>query len=100
MNAKRFMQTAHRNSGEDHPAPNSFLSEWDRIPGACLLSKLSRSTLYSHFDISGGPLRTASIRRPGAVRGIRMVHIPTLLTWLDSHAEKPNAEANSEGTSD
>jgi hypothetical protein len=81
--------TAHRISGEDHPATNQPRSDWARIPAACAIASLSRSTLYANFDTAGGAIKTASIRRRGATRGVRMVSVPSLLAWLDSFADQP-----------
>lgn len=88
MTAKRTMpQTAPRKSGEDHPATNQPKSEWARLPASCAIASLSRSKLYANFDIAGGGIKTASIRKRGATRGVRMVNVPSLLAWLDSYAE-------------
>lgn len=89
MNAKRpTPQTALRNTGGDNPESNHIQSDWARIPAAQTIASVSRSTLYGNFDFAGGAIRTASIRRRGATRGIRMVHVPSLLAWLDSYAEQ------------
>lgn len=66
--------------------------EWVRIPAACAVSSLSRSTLYANFDIAGGGIKTASIRKRGATRGIRMVNVPSLLAFIGSFAEQSNTE--------
>jgi hypothetical protein len=88
MQRTRPTTSAHRKPGEDHPVSNQPQSEWARIPAACALASISRSTLYQNFDISGGAIKTASIRRRGATRGIRMVNLPSLLAWLNSFAEQ------------
>ncbi|MEO7100276.1 MAG: hypothetical protein ABI162_13010 [Luteolibacter sp.] len=80
--------TARRRSGEDHPGATQPQSEWARIPAASSIASVSRSTLYANFDISGGAIKTASIRKRGATRGIRMVNVPSLLAWLNSYAEQ------------
>lgn len=67
--------------------PESQLGEWARIPLACSISGLSRSTLYAHFDISGGGIKTASIRKRGATRGIRLVSLSSLSEFVASFAE-------------
>jgi hypothetical protein len=53
---------------------------------------VSRSTLYANFDMTGGKIKTASIRKRGATRGIRMVSVPSLIAWLNSYAETENEE--------
>lgn len=80
--------TARPIRGEDNQA-SKLQSEWVRIPEACNLASLSRSTLCAHFDTAGGTIKTASIRKRGATRGIRMVSVPSLFAWLDSYAEQP-----------
>jgi hypothetical protein len=62
-------------------------ADWIRIPEAIQVVNLSRSTLYANFDISGGAIRTASVKRRGAIRGARMVSRTSLLAWIDSFAE-------------
>jgi hypothetical protein len=80
-------QTARHNPGEDSTTANHPQSDWARIPAAQAIVSVSRSLLYVNFDISGGAIKTASIRRRGATRGIRMVHVPSLLAWQNSYAE-------------
>jgi hypothetical protein len=86
-------QTAYRNPGEDHLKSNQLQSDWARIPAAQAIASVSRSLLYANFDISGGAIKTASIRRRNATRGIRMVNVPSLIAWLDSFAE-PSSPAD------
>ena len=94
MNAQRLMpQTAHRTPGEDHLKSNHPQNDWARIPAAQAIAGVSRSTLYSNFDISGGAIKTASIRKRGATRGIRMVSVTSLVAWLDSFAEDSSSGA-------
>lgn len=70
--------------------PNQQNNEWVRIPAACEIVSVSRSTLYANFDTTGGKIKTASIRKRGATRGIRMVSVPSLIAWLNSFAETQN----------
>lgn len=79
---------APRKPEGENKIKNQHQSEWVRIPDACGISSLSRSTLYANFDITGGAIKTASIRKRGATRGIRMVNVPSLIAWLDSFAEQ------------
>lgn len=80
--------TARLIPGEEFQPATLPRSGWARIPAACSIASLSRSTLYANFDIAGGAIKTASIRKRGATRGIRMVSVPSLLAWLDSYAEQ------------
>ncbi|MBC7979230.1 MAG: hypothetical protein H7Y36_01550 [Armatimonadetes bacterium] len=67
-------------------------NEWARIPAACEIASVSRSTLYANFDISGGAIKTASIRKRGATRGIRMVNIPSMIAFIGSFSEDSTEE--------
>jgi hypothetical protein len=46
------------------------------------LCDLSRTTLLELSE--GGLIRTVAIRKPGAVKGIRLVHMPSLLEYLEA----------------
>jgi hypothetical protein len=57
--------------------------EWCRMPkpGQRLFG-LSRTTL---LELSNGrKIRTVAIKKPGAIRGIRLVFMPSLLEYLAS----------------
>ena len=76
--------------------------EWCKVPQAIALCGVSRSGLYEEFDTAGGPIRTATIKKRGALRGIRLVHVPSLRAWISSYANSPPPEvqdgaANREG---
>lgn len=89
VNARRpTLPTARRKSSEESKSATLPQSDWARIPAACSIGQVSRSTLYANFDTAGGAIKTASIRRRGATRGIRMVSVPSLLAWLNSYAEQ------------
>ena len=94
MEAKRILnKTARQESGEE----KSYQTlDWVRVSRACSMSDIGRSTMYENFDISGGAIETASIRKPGATRGIRLVNVPSLIAWLNSHAEQPSDETETE----
>ena len=46
------------------------------------LCGLSRTTLLELSE--AGLIRTVAIRKPGAVKGIRLIYTPSLLEYLDS----------------
>jgi hypothetical protein len=60
--------------------------QWGRMPkpGQRLLG-LSRTTLLELSN--SGKIKTVSIKKPGSVRGIRLVFMPSLLNYLDSLGE-------------
>jgi len=63
------------------------LPEWVRIPEACRLTGLSRSTLYEL--ISAQAVKTSALRRRGKRRGVRLVNRASLLALIESHVEEP-----------
>lgn len=66
---------------------------WIRSPRGgepCPWSGLSRSTLYNLA--SEGKIRTAAIRAPGALRGIRLFHLPSIFALIEANEETTGAE--------
>ena len=59
---------------------------WIRLPvqGHCPHSGLSRATYYEL--IKDGRIRSANLRKPGALRGIRLVWLPSVMAYLDRFA--------------
>ena len=68
-------------------------AEWIRVDAAVRFSSLSRSLLYENFDTSGGPIKTAVIRKRNALRGVRLVNLESLRDFILSHASSPAQEA-------
>jgi hypothetical protein len=63
---------------------------WIRMPqekGRCTHTGLSRSSLYYLITQSKGQIKSVVIKRPGALRGIRLVHLATLQSYLSRLAE-------------
>lgn len=60
--------------------------EWVRVPVALRGSGWSRSYLYE--KIASGEIRSACVRRKGAMRGIRLIHYPSLLEFIESFVGK------------
>jgi len=59
--------------------------EWLRVPEACRLTGLSRSTLYEL--ISARAIKSSAVRRRGKRRGVRLIHRASLLALIESHIE-------------
>ena len=68
---------------------------WIRLPkpgGRCRYSSLSRTSL-NQLLIPGAanhgkpPVKSCIIKKPGAIRGIRLISYPSLMTFLDSQQE-------------
>lgn len=64
---------------------------WIRIPsrGREHNSGLSRSFLYQL--INQGVVRSACIRKPGRVRGVRLVSLDSLMLFIEKHIDSPEA---------
>jgi hypothetical protein len=57
--------------------------QWHRMPKPKQrLCGLSRTTLLELSD--AGKIRTVAIRQPGAIKGIRLIFMPSLFAFLDS----------------
>lgn len=57
-------------------------------PGcACPITGLRRGALYELAR--AGKIKTATIRRKGSMRGIRLVHVESLLAYVASCADAP-----------
>lgn len=55
-------------------------------PGTlCNWTGLSRSKMWEILQT--GKVKTVSLRRPGAIKGARLVHLASLLIYLHSKAE-------------
>ena len=71
--------------------------QWARMPKPKgRLNGLSRTTLLELSN--AGLIRTVAIRKPGAVKGIRLVYLPSLYAYLDSLSAEPT-QAQSGGSS-
>jgi hypothetical protein len=65
--------------------------EWDRLPKPKgRLEGLSRTTCTELIDT--GLVKSATIRQPGAQRGIRLIHIPSLRKYLHELANQQARE--------
>lgn len=63
-----------------------YAAKWIRLPvrGHCPHTGLSRAAYYEL--IQANKIRTASLRRPGALRGTRLVWLPSIMAYLDRFA--------------
>jgi hypothetical protein len=60
--------------------------EWARMPKPKQrLCGLSRTTLFELWSL--GCIKMAVIRKPGAVKGIRLIYLPSLYAYLDDLAK-------------
>jgi len=62
---------------------------WIRMPtrGYCPYTGLSRAHFYRL--ISEGKIKSSNLRRPGQLRGVRLVWLPSVLDYIERHATDP-----------
>lgn len=68
--------------------PNGFRPEFIRLPKPgtlCAWTGLSRSKMWSLLETA--PIKTACLRRRGAAKGARLIHLDSLLAYLHGEAE-------------
>jgi len=63
--------------------------EFIQVQDAIRFSGIGRTSLYSL--ISDGKIKTINLRRPGTARGRRLVHLPSLRSYLLSFQEGARA---------
>jgi len=71
---------------DSKPNISNYPDRWVKAPvkGYCPHSGLTRPALY---DLSAaGKIKTACIRKPGAIRGNRLFHLGSILAFLDVEA--------------
>ena len=63
---------------------------WIRLPppkDRCPHTGLPRTTLFELVERSRGKVKTVFLKKPGAIRGIRLIHLASLQNYLTSLAE-------------
>jgi hypothetical protein len=66
--------------------------QWGRVTTACHLSGLGKTRLYELLSESKGKILTCSLRSPGAEKGARLIHLPSLFGYLEDLAIEQRAE--------
>jgi hypothetical protein len=56
--------------------------EWLRIPAASRVSGLSRQQIFA--GIANGTIRSKHLKRPGALKGIRLINFDSLMAFIES----------------
>jgi hypothetical protein len=67
--------------------------EWARIPVAVKASGIGRTRLYELLSEANGAVKTLVLKSPGAERGARLIHLPSLFAYLEALATSQAAEA-------
>jgi hypothetical protein len=80
--------------GADHTQlPPGFRPEFIRLPKPstlCPWTGLSRTRMWQLLE--GSNIKTVCLRKPGAAKGARLVHLHSLLEYLHSQAETLGGE--------
>jgi hypothetical protein len=65
--------------------------QWIGVPsrGHCPVTGLSRPHVYQLID--AGLIRSACLRKPGAIRGRRLIYLPSVLAYLNKCADAETA---------
>ena len=91
----------HR-SAEPHKASEIQRPEYIRLPKSgtrCAYTGLSRSALNSLILGTNAPVRSRSVKQRYAVRGIRLIHLGSLLDFIEAQVDSPaDAEQHEAGT--
>lgn len=66
-------------------------ARWVRLPTNAgeRLQGLSRATIYNL--INDGVIKSASLKQPGKLTGIRVIWLPSLLEYIERHVEAGGA---------
>ena len=68
-------------AGGKHNTNHNSLPEWLRIPDACNKFSVGRSWLYE--EIASGKIASRSLRKRGAIRGIRLISRDSLAAFIE-----------------
>jgi hypothetical protein len=72
---------------------------WIRGPhpkGRCRYTGLPRTTLFELVERSRGKIKTVLLKKPGAIRGVRLIHLGSLQKYLSSLAEAQGKDVDKE----
>ena len=58
-------------------------AQWDRLPGKGYYMGLSRQ--YWYLVMREGKIKTALLKKPGRIRGVRLVWRPSALAYIEKH---------------
>ena len=72
---------------KDLPNGEGKFERWERLPTRAgeRLQGMSRATLYNLID--AGILKSASIKQPGKLTGIRVIWLPSLMEHIEKNVE-------------
>jgi len=78
--------------------PEHLAEEWVRLPSRPeeRFEGLARTTILELAE--RGEIKIASVRKPGSQKAIRLVHVPSLKTYLQTCVEPPSDNPSPGGT--
>ncbi len=62
-------------------------SDWATVAQICSRYPIGKTLLYSYMDINGGKIKTANLKKIGAVRGKRLVSVLSISNFIESQIE-------------
>ncbi len=76
----------------DNAGGEKYPGKWIRLPmrGHCPHTGLSRAAFYEL--IKTNKIRTASLKKPGTVRGARLIWLPSVMAYLEKYASGGETE--------
>lgn len=82
---------------QDLPAPHE---RWIRLParGPCPFCGLTRAHLYQL--INEAKIKSACLRKPGALKGVRLIWLPSVLDYIERHVDPRWRELTNESLHD
>jgi hypothetical protein len=66
--------------------------QWASVEETCEIASFGRSRLYQLLD-DHPEVKTLSLKRPGKTKGRRLIHIPSLLSFMERTADTQNQAA-------
>lgn len=80
----------------EHHASGTIQPTWIRLPKSgqlCPYTQLSRSVMNGLILGANAPVRSLSLRRQYALKGTRLIHLGSLLAYLESVASSQHEES-------
>lgn len=71
-------------ASEIPPISTAPISDWIRVAEACKFARISKPLLYSWME--RGLIKNVSLRERGRVKGLRLVSLASLQSFLESRA--------------
>jgi hypothetical protein len=59
-----------------------------RLPEVCKALGIKKTRTYELLNEANGKIKTLVLKSPGAKKGARLIHLPSLLAYLEQMAEE------------